>query len=249
VVTRREGDNLRHYSHIGTGNYNASTARAYTDLGLLTAEQSIGLDLADLFNQLTGTTHAPSGPFRSLLVAPNFLLPALLARIEREAEHARAGRPARIRVKLNGLSDSTVVDALYRASRAGVEIDLIVRSLCTLRPGVPGLSERIRVISTLGRFLEHARIYHFANGGDDEYYVGSADWRPRNLRRRVEVVAPIREQSARARLDHLLDLELADPTAWEMRASGEYVRRSANGQPGAQELLATEAAGHGVVHS
>ena len=246
VVTRREGDSLRHYAHIGTGNYNASTARLYTDLGLLTADQSIGLDLADLFNQLTGTTHGPSGPFRTLLVAPNFLLPALLARIEREAEHARAGRPARIRVKLNGLSDSTVVDALYRASRAGVEIDLIVRSLCTLRPGVPGLSERIRVISALGRFLEHARIYHFGNGGDDEYFVGSADWRPRNLRRRVEVVAPIRDQAARVRLDRLLELELADPTAWEMRASGEYVRRSGNGQPGVQELLASEAAAIGV---
>jgi polyphosphate kinase len=246
VVTRREGDNLRHYAHIGTGNYNASTARLYTDLGLLTADQSIGLDLADLFNQLTGTTHGPSGPFRTLLVAPNFLLPALLARIEREAEHARAGRPARIRVKVNGLSDSTVVDALYRASRAGVEIDLIVRSLCTLRPGVPGLSERIRVISGLGRFLEHARIYHFGNGGDDEYFIGSADWRPRNLRRRVEVVAPIRDQAARVRLDRLLELELADPTAWEMRESGEYVRRSGNGQPGTQELLASQAAAVGV---
>jgi polyphosphate kinase len=241
VVTRREGGTIRHYSHVGTGNYNASTARAYTDIGLLTADQSIGLDLADLFNQLTGTTQAPTGPFRTLLVAPNFLLPALLARIEREAEHARAGRPARIRAKLNGLSDAKVVDALYRASRAGVDIDLIVRSLCTLRPGVPGLSERISVISGLGRFLEHARIYHFANGGEDDYYIGSADWRPRNLRRRVEVAVPVRDPDACTRLDRILELELADPTAWELRESGEYVRRTGGDAPGAQDRFVMEA--------
>jgi polyphosphate kinase len=246
VVTRREGGTIRHYAHIGTGNYNAGTARAYTDLGLLTADQSIGLDLADLFNQLTGTTHAPSGPFRSLLVAPNFLLPTLLERIEREAEHARAGRPATIRAKLNGLSDARVVDALYRASRAGVEIDLIVRSLCTLRPGIADLSERIRIVSGLGRFLEHARVYHFANGGDDEYFIGSADWRPRNLRRRVEVAAPIRDPEARARLDRMLALELADPTAWELRTSGEYVRRTGADGPGVQDRFAMEAATDGV---
>jgi polyphosphate kinase len=243
LVTRRESGAIRHYAHIGTGNYNASTARAYTDLGLLTADESIGLDLADLFNQLTGTTHGPTGPFRSVLVAPNFLLPTLLAHIERETEHAQAGRPARIRAKLNGLSDAKVVDALYRASRAGVEIDLIVRSLCTLRPGVPDLSERIRVISGLGRFLEHARIYHFANGGEDEYYIGSADWRPRNLRRRVEVVTPVRDSDARTRLDRILDLELANPTAWELRASGEYVRRSGADGPGVQDRLVMETAG------
>jgi polyphosphate kinase len=241
VVTRREGGTIRHYSHIGTGNYNAATARAYTDLGLLTADESIGLDLADLFNQLTGTTHAPSGPFRSLLVAPNFLLPTLLSHIEREAEHARAGRPASIRVKLNGLSDAKVVDALYRASRAGVEIDLIVRSLCTLRPGVPELSERIRVVSGLGRFLEHARVYHFANGGEHEYFIGSADWRPRNLRRRVEVAVPVRDPDARARLDRMLTLELADPMAWELGASGEHGRRGNDG-PGVQDRFAMEAA-------
>ena len=234
MVTRREGALLRHYSHIGTGNYNARTAQSYTDLGLLTADQSIGLDLADLFNQLTGTTEAPRGPFRKVLVAPNFLLRALLANIDREIEHARAGRPARIRAKLNGLSDARVVDALYRASRAGVDVDLIVRSLCTLRPQVPELSERIRVVSGLGRFLEHARVYHFANGGQDEYYIGSADWRARNLRRRVEVVAPIRDPAACARLDSMLGVEVASPTAWELRSSGEYVRRSdgaANRQP------------------
>jgi polyphosphate kinase len=242
LVTRREGGAIRHYAHIGTGNYNASTARAYTDLGLLTADESIGLDLADLFNHLTGTTHAPTGPFRTLLVAPNFLLPTLLGHIERETEHARAGRPARIRAKLNGLSDAKVVDALYRASRAGVEIDLIVRSLCTLRPGVPDLSERVRVISVLGRFLEHARVYHFANGGEDEYYIGSADWRPRNLRRRVEVVTPVRDPEARARLDRMLELELADATAWELRASGEYVRRKRTDEPSVQDRFVMEAA-------
>jgi polyphosphate kinase len=248
MVTRRESGAIRHYAHIGTGNYNAATSRLYTDLGLLTADESIGLDLADLFNQLTGTTHAPSGPFRTLLVAPNFLLPTMLTYIEREAEHARAGRPARIRAKLNGLSDPKIVDALYRASRAGVEIDLIVRSLCTLRPGVPGLSERIRVVSVLGRFLEHGRIYHFANGGEDEYFIGSADWRPRNVRRRVEVVTPVREPTARARLDHILELELNDPTAWELRESGHYVQRPGGG-PGVQERLATEAAAVAVSSS
>ena len=154
----------------------------------------------------------------------------------------RAGRPASIRAKINGLSDAKVVDALYRASRAGVEIDLIVRGLCTLRPGVPDLSERIRVVSGLGRFLEHARVYHFVNGGEDEYFIASADWRPRNLRRRVEVAAPVRDPEARARLDRILQAELSDPTAWELRASGEYVRRTGGDGPGAQERFAMEAA-------
>ena len=242
AVTRRENGKIRHYAHIGTGNYNATTARAYTDLGLLTADESIGLDLADLFNQLTGTTHAPTGPFRSLLVAPNFLLPALIERIEREIKHASDGRPASIRAKLNGLSDAQVVDALYRASQAGVEVDLIIRGLCTLRPGIPQLSDRIRVVSGLGRFLEHARIYHFGNAGDDEYFLGSADWRPRNLRRRVEVVVPARDPEVRARLDRILTVEMADPTAWEMRASGEYVRRGGAPGSGAQDRLVMEAA-------
>jgi polyphosphate kinase len=152
------------------------------------------------------------------------MLERLLALIDRQAEHARAGRPARIRAKLNALSDSTVIQALYRASQAGVSIDLVVRGICTLRPGVPGLSERIRVVSILGRFLEHARIYHFANegGAGEEYYIGSADWRPRNLRRRVEIVAPVYDSGARQRLDAILTRELATSRAWLLRADGGY---------------------------
>src|SRR5204862_3679463 len=188
-------------------------------------------DAHALFNELTGSSHAPQVPLRHLLVAPTTLLERVLALIDRETEHARAGGgpggpggPARIRAKLNALSDSTVIQALYRASQAGVAIDLVVRGICTLRPGVPGLSERIRVVSILGRFLEHARIYHLTNGGPDaeEYYIGSADWRPRNLRRRVEVLAPVYDPAARRRLDTVLTAELATPNAWLLRADGGY---------------------------
>jgi len=243
LVLRREGDGLRRYVHIGTGNYNASTARLYTDLGLFSADPDLGADVQDLFNQLTGSTHAPQGAFRRLAVAPTSLLPWLLERIEREIEHARAGRPARIRAKLNGLADNEVTQALYRASREGVEIDLVIRGLCTLRPGVPNLSQRIRVISILGRFLEHARIYHFADGGENRYYIGSADWRPRNLRRRIEVVAPVSDRAARDRLARILDQELADPHAWTLEPDGSHLRRSAPGieaAPGVQERLIEE---------
>jgi polyphosphate kinase len=159
-----------------------------------------------------------------MLVAPNYLLPRLLELIEREAQHARAGKGGRIRAKLNGLADPDVVRALYAASQAGVDIELIVRGICTLRPGVPGVSERIRVVSILGRFLEHARILHFANAGDPEYYIGSADWRTRNLRRRVEVVTPVRDAACRQRLGDILDAELRDPDAWELSSDGRYVR-------------------------
>ncbi len=222
LVLRRESDGLRRYVHVSTGNYNATTARFYTDLGLFTTDEEIGADVHDLFNQLTGSSRAPSGSFRRLAVAPETLLPWLLGCIAREAGHARAGRPARIRAKLNGLADSEVIRALYEASRAGVSIDLVVRGLCTLRPGLPGHSERIRVLSRLGRFLEHARVYHFGNGGADQYYIGSADWRPRNLRRRIEVVAPVTDPDARGALDRLLESELSDPEAWRLRADGGY---------------------------
>ena len=224
LVLRREDDGLRRYVHIGTGNYNAATAKVYTDLSLFSADPDLGADVHDLFNQLTGSSRAPAGSFRRIAVAPEGLLPWLLERIERESEHARAGRPARIRAKLNGVADTEVVQALYRASRAGVAIELIVRGLCTLRPGVPGHSDRVRVVSRLGRFLEHARIYHFGNGGEDEYYIGSADWRPRNLRMRVEVVAPVTDPDARATLDSLLTRELADPDVWALDPDGSYSR-------------------------
>jgi polyphosphate kinase len=222
LVVRREDGQIRRYVHIGTGNYNAGTARAYTDLGLLSADPALGDDLSDLFNQLTGSSRAPGAALRRLLVAPEHLLPGLLARIGRETEHARARRPARIRAKLNGLDDPEIIRALYDASQAGVEIDLIVRGLCTLKPGVPGLSDRIRVRSIVGRFLEHARIYHFANDGADEYLIGSADWRSRNLRRRVEVVAFVLDPDSRARLDAILTCELEDPSAWVLAGDGSY---------------------------
>ena len=224
LVLRREEDGLRRYVHIGTGNYNAATAKAYTDLSLFSADPDLGADVHDLFNQLTGSSRGPAGSFRRIAVAPDGLLPWLLGCIEREADHARAGRPARIRAKLNGLADTEVVQALYRAARAGVTIELVVRGLCTLRPGVPGHSERIRVVSRLGRFLEHARIYHFGNGGADDYFIGSADWRPRNLRRRVEVIAPVTGEEIRARLDAQLTRELADPDAWTLASDGSYSR-------------------------
>jgi polyphosphate kinase len=222
LVLRREADGLRRYVHVGTGNYNAGTARAYTDLALFSADPELGADIHDLFNQLLGSSRPPGGSFRRIAVAPETLLPWLLAAIERETGHARAGRPARIRAKLNGLADEEVIEALYAASRAGVTVELVVRGLCTLRPGVPGHSERIRVVSRLGRFLEHARIYHFGNGGADEYFIGSADWRPRNLRRRIEVVAPVADPAARERLCGVLEAELADPGAWELQPDGGY---------------------------
>ncbi len=225
LVVRREGETLRRYSHIATGNYNAGTARAYTDLGLFSADPDLGADLNELFNQLTGSTHAPAGNYRKLAVAPISLLPWLLAAIERETEHARAGRPARIRAKLNGLADGGVVQALYQASKEGVEVELVIRGICTLAPRVPGVSERIRVVSILGRFLEHARIYHFADGGEDRYFIGSADWRARNLRRRIEVVAPVHDSTARTRLKAILDQQLSDPSAWELQPDGSYQRQ------------------------
>jgi polyphosphate kinase len=225
LIVRREGKSVRRYVHIGTGNYNAATANFYTDLGLLSSRKELGADLNDLFNELTGSSGPPQREFQQLLVAPTTMLKRFKKMIKREIEHAQAGRGGRIRVKLNGLADKKIIGSLYKASQAGVEIDLIIRGICSLRPGVPGLSERIRVISILGRFLEHARIYHFGNGGDDEYFIGSADWRPRNLRRRVEVVTQVQDPEACQRLDEILEAELDDPTAWQMRPDGSHERQ------------------------
>lgn len=230
LVVRREGETLRRYVHIGTGNYNARSGEQYTDLSLFTTDAAITSDVADLFNELTGTSEPPRREARAILVAPHHLLPVMLQRIDREAAHARAGRPARITAKFNGLSDSEVVRALYRASEDGVEIDLVVRGICTLRPGVPGRSSRIRVMSVVGRFLEHSRIYRFENGGDPRYYIGSADLRPRNLRRRVELLTPIREEQHRRRIDSVLSSYVGDPTAWDLGADGEYVQRRGEGR-------------------
>lgn len=227
LVVRSDAKGVRQVAHIGTGNYNAATARLYSDFGLLTTDADVTADLTDLFNQLTGSARSPEGEFRRLLVAPATLLPGMLERIDREAGHAGAGRPGRIRAQLNGLEDPEVIEALYRASTAGVTIDLLVRGLCVLRPGVPELSERIRVRSVLGRFLEHGRMIHFANDGQDEYFIGSADWRPRNLRRRIEVVVPIRDPGQQARLDEVFTALFDEPTAWTLDASGAYHRGSA----------------------
>lgn len=229
LVVRRTALGLRRYAHVGTGNYNESTARFYTDLGLLTADPEITADLTDFFNQLTGSSRAPGSSYRRLLVAPATMLPGFLERIEREIDHARAGRGGLIRAQVNGVEDPEIVAALYKAGAAGVDIRLVVRGLCILRPGVAGVSERIQVVSVLGRFLEHERIYHFGNGGEQEYLIGSADWRPRNLRRRVEVVIPVRAPTLVARLDALLSALLAEPSAWLLGPDGTYVRQ---GRPG-----------------
>lgn len=226
LIVRRVGGRTRRYAHVGSGNYNPDTAKVYTDLGLFTADALITEDVHALFNELTGSARPPQAEFRRLLVAPTNMLDRFLELIDRETEHARAGRGGRIRAKLNGLADATVIDALYRAAQAGVDVDLAVRGVCMLRPRLTGLSERIRVVSVLGRFLEHARIYQFGNGGAPEYYIGSADWRPRNLRRRVEVITPVDDPRARARLDEILDRQLADPEAWTLQADGSYVREA-----------------------
>jgi polyphosphate kinase len=239
LVVRRDGTRLRRFVHIGTGNFNADTAKRYTDLSLLTADEDLTADVQDLFNELTGSSRAPNQLTRGCLISPNQLLPELLARIEREAAHARAGRGGHIRMKLNGLSDPEIVNALFRASQDGVRIELIVRGVCALRPGVPGVSENISVISVLGRFLEHARALHFANAGSPEYLIGSADLRPRNLRRRVELLAPVRDERCRKQLDAIFDTYLADPTAWELTTAGEYIRRHGTGRS-AQEMLLGE---------
>lgn len=224
LVVRKEPDGIRRYSHIGTGNYNSKTARVYTDLGLLTSSPSIGADLTDLFNSLTGFSRQNS--YRNLLVAPNNMRTQFIEMVDREAENARDGKPARITGKMNSLVDPEIIQHLYDASQAGVEIDLIVRGICCLRPGIKGISDRIRVISIVGRFLEHSRIYYFANNGDAELYFGSADWMPRNFDRRVEVVAPIQDRSMHPRVCALLETCLADNRlAWDLHPDGTYVQR------------------------
>jgi len=235
LVVRREGGKLRRYVHVGTGNYNARSGVQYTDLSLFSARDELTADIADLFNELTGSSRPPEGLSRGALVAPHQLLPAILGKIERETQHALAGRKARISAKMNGLSDPEVVRALYRASTGGVEIDLVVRGICTLRPGVPGRSDRIRVVSVAGRLLEHSRVYRFDNDGDPEYYIGSSDLRPRNLRRRVELLVPIIDSDNRELLDRVLDLYQQDPSAYELRPDGSYRQRSGGERRGAQD--------------
>jgi polyphosphate kinase len=223
LVVRKEHDGIRRYAHLGSGNYNSQTARVYADLGLFTASPEIGVDLADLFNSLTGfSRHTP----HTLLVAPRNMRSRFVEMIDREADNARSGKPARIIAKMNALVDTEIIEHLYEASQAGVDIDLIVRGICCLRPGVPGVSDNISVISIVGRFLEHSRIFYFANAGNAEIYFGSADWMPRNFDRRVEVVVPIEDQRLRERVFSLLETQLADNRqAWDMLPDGTYVQR------------------------
>jgi polyphosphate kinase len=227
MLVRRDEDGVtRRYCHLGTGNYNPVTARFYTDLSLLTSDPQITERVHMVFNYLTA--HAEIDDYRPLLVAPLTMAESFLGLIRRESEHAQAGRPAHIIAKMNALLEPSVIEALYAASQAGVEIDLIIRGVCTLRPGVPGLSERIRVRSIVGRFLEHSRIFHFANGGDDEIYMGSADWMPRNLFERCEVAFPVRDTCARARIhDEILPALLADTIKARLQQpDGSYTRAS-----------------------
>ena len=208
LVVRRESDGIRRYCHLATGNYNVNTGGLYGDLGLFTCRESFGDDLTELFNLLTGYTRPQH--FRHLLIAPTNLRDGLIESIRREAEHALEGRPGRVIAKLNSLVDPLLIDELYTASQAGVEIDLIVRGICCLQPGVPGLSDRIRVLSIIDRYLEHARIFYFHNDGDAVYLLASADWMPRNLDRRVEVAFPILDPTIQAQLLEILNVQLAD---------------------------------------
>jgi polyphosphate kinase len=240
-VVRRDYSGLRRYAHIGTGNYHAGTARLYCDLGILTSDPVIGEDLTELFNYLT-TGYVPKRNYHKLLPAPKVLKPALLDKIEREIAAHSADSPGLIQFKMNALEDADMTRALYRASMAGVRVDLIVRDTCRLRPGIPGLSDNVRVISIVGRFLEHTRIFYFRNGGkDEEYFIGSADCMQRNLESRVEVVTPVEWPSLRAELRQILDTQLNDRrTAWDMQADGSYVQRQPTGDQDArssQEIL------------
>jgi polyphosphate kinase len=237
VVVRREAGERRAYTYVGTGNLNASTAASYTDLGLFSSDQRTGAEVLAIFDTLEGA-HGPY-TFERLLVAPFTMRHGFIQRIEREARNARAGLPASIRAKLNGLADREVIAALYGASRAGVRVELSIRGICSLRPGVPGLSERIRVVAIAGRYLEHSRIFRFENDGDPDYLIGSADWRGRNLSRRVEVVTPVEGAEHRRALDRLIERDLTDPDRWELAPDGRYVR-SGGSPTGAAELGATE---------
>jgi polyphosphate kinase len=224
LFVRREGEVLRRYVHLSTGNYNPTTSRVYTDIGLFTADREIGEDAAHLFNYLTG--YSRYSRYNCLLVAPVNLREHMLALIRREREHALAGRRAVIVAKVNSLTDLQIIGELYEASRAGVSIDLVVRGVCMLRPGVAGVSENVRVRSVVGRFLEHSRVFYFRNDGREEVYIGSADWMHRNLDRRVEVVAPVKDTRLRDYLkDFLLDAYLRDNVkARALNADGSYTR-------------------------
>jgi polyphosphate kinase len=224
LVVREESGQIRRYCHIGTGNYHPKTARLYEDLGLLTADPQVGADLTDLFNTLTGYSRQTS--YRRLLVAPHGIRQGIVDRIEREALHAQNDLPALIQIKANSLVDEQVVDALYRASQSGARVDLIIRGMCTLKPGVPGLSDNIRVRSILGRFLEHSRVFRFGNNGESEFWIGSADPMHRNLDGRVEAMIQVMDDTARKELDRLLAEAMSDEReAFDLNPDGSWIRR------------------------
>ncbi len=230
LVVRQEADGIRRYCHLSTGNYNVRTAAIYEDLGLFTSREAFGEDLTQLFNLLTGYTRPKA--FNHLLVAPGGFRDKLVMRIRREVDHARAGRPARIIVKMNGLMDRALIEELYAAGQAGVRIDMIVRGICCLRPGVPDLSDRIRVISIVDRYLEHSRVFAFMNDGRPEYLLASADWMPRNLDRRVETAFPVLDPKLQARTQEILETQLADTAkACLVLPDGRSRRIRVEGQP------------------
>ncbi|MGD2062395.1 MAG: polyphosphate kinase 1 [Nitrospirota bacterium] len=239
LVVRQDYNGLRRYAHIGTGNYHAETARLYCDLGILTSDDLIGRDLTELFNYLT-TGYTPTRDYKKILPSPKVLKSTLLAKIQREIEHHADGGHGLIQFKLNALEDVDITQALYQAAKAGVRVDLVVRDTCRLRPGIPGISENVRVVSIVGRFLEHSRVYFFANGGKPEYFIGSADAMKRNLEHRVEVVVPVEDPRLQADLRAILDAQLTDQrSAWEMQSDGSYVQRQPPrpDAPGSQQVL------------
>ncbi len=246
LVVKREGAKIRRYVHLGTGNYNPQTARQYTDISLFTTREAIADDVSALFNMLTGFADPPQ--WKRIAVAPLGLLQRIVGLIEREAQKAKRGEPARIVAKMNALVDPTVIRALYSASQAGVEIDLIVRGICCLRPGMPGVSEKIRVTSVVDRFLEHSRVFAFGTGGDAEVYLSSADWMPRNFLRRIEVMWPVEDAQLRARIiDEILGAALRDDVkARRLATDGSYTRAEPSGRPVRSQMLLVEAARRGV---
>ena len=238
LVTRMENGHLKRYLHLGTGNYHDGTAKLYTDFGLMTADPKLGEDAARFFYGLEG--NGPSFALAELVKAPEQIKPTLLRLFEREKQHALSGHPAHIIAKMNSLLDEQIIEGLYSASCAGVQVDLIVRGICTLIPGVPGMSENIRVTSIVGRHLEHARVFHFENGGNPETYLSSADWMPRNLNKRVELMFPVLDGACRRAVDHVLTLQLADNRkAWQLGSDGVYTRKDNTGSNpvNAQETL------------
>ena len=230
LVVRQEVDGIRRYCHLATGNYNVRTSAVYSDLGLFTCRESFGEDLTELFNLLTGYTRPQK--FHHLALAPTGLREHFIGLIQNEAEQARLGRPARIIAKVNSLIDAAVIEQLYLASQAGVEIDLIVRGMCSLRPGIQDVSENMRVISIVDRYLEHARIFYFHNGGKPTFCLASADWMPRNFTRRIEIAFPVLEPQLQKKLMDILERQLADSVkAWRVEPDGRYVRNRTNNEP------------------